>query len=289
MRDAEALAIISASFGRAIGAEGAVKVSSVDDGRAPVAALSAARALGSGGRVLLVAVDGWGAAFERRRILKHLVADVHADRDDLVSSVLERSRDLIEQQNARRVRAAAFDIGSPLDQKTFADLRRLRIDIATARALHLHLGGDAAVRDWFTVQLERWCAPIGGGRVRSVLRVHGFTVSVPFTLDPLALFEDAPLANCARWLGNEIWLTLPADMPDVEVHAAAERAARSTPLADRAIVSAVTWPPAVTEEDAKSLRVSASHRSSAETSAPARSLWLITFERRMISLLEAFD
>lgn len=153
MLETSATNVIAAAIGRALGGPGEVTVTGGGFRIRPNKA-AAACCIGTTGRVFLAVFDGWGTAFERRRMAVQILVDLDWSVDDMVLSALKQVELTLGHQKRQLVRAAAAGIPSPLDLEAFTDPRRLRIDIAAAVALRQHLGSDPAARAWIKDQLR---------------------------------------------------------------------------------------------------------------------------------------
>ena len=210
------------------------------------------------GTLLKASFPGWGPSFEQRTVNIQLVVDLKCSRDELIQSVMKQAGSTLQHQSTQRARANAKGVPTPLDGESFLDFRRLDIDVATAHALLERLGSDAAVREWLRTKLALANAVYKPHETAPSLRVHGFTVAVPFLLRPLSLTDEpSPLPGRPRWTDSEIRILRSDCGSDAESIRLVEQATEGTPLSGRPIVQCAPWPTTV----ACASRVRRVHRS----------------------------
>lgn len=250
-----------------------------------------ALAIGSGGRVMDVEVQGWGPSFEASRLRTQVVVDLKSAKDDLIVAVLRQASSLIRFQNMQSARAAALSISRPLSKADFADLRRLRIDVDAAGALHRELRSDTAVRTWLVTQLgRRWDRP-SSGRIKPILQVQGVLLAVPFLLGSVRITEVAtPRVDQPCWIDNEVRLLRPANAGDEDMRAAGEKALARSHLRERIIIGDMPWPPGNLAAAATGwARHAAGHPlTGGRLGEPLPVEWRVILERRSVGVLEAF-
>ncbi|MBP2513771.1 hypothetical protein [Sphingomonas sp. PvP018] len=252
---------------------------------------AAARCIGTTGRVFRAVFDGWGTAFEKRRIAVQILVDLNWCVDELVLSVLQQAELTFRHQAHQRVRAAASGIMSPLDMDAFMDRRRLRIDIAAAIALRGQLESDAAVMSWIEDQLRLASGQMHTPGQRPLARVHGFVLAIPFALNPMELPTVADGRNGrSRWLDNEISISPYTVEQRKGAFAAAIRVLQDTPLDGRPIVTGSIWPCDAAERGiARAATGSGASVTIDPKDLPERREWRFLLERRLVGVDEVFD
>lgn len=288
MLETSATNVIAAAIGRALGGPGEVTVTGGGFRIRPNKA-AAACCIGTTGRVFLAVFDGWGTAFERRRMAVQILVDLDWSVDDMVLSALKQVELTLGHQKRQLVRAAAAGIPSPLDLEAFTDPRRLRIDIAAAVALRQHLGSDPAARAWIKDQLRLASGQVALAGRRPSARVHGFVLAVPFLLDPMGLLTGAESrGGRPRWLDNEMAVSSYTVAERDGAFAAAVRAMTDTPLEGRAIVTGSIWPSDAAERAIDRTVAEGASITIDPGDLPERREWRFTIERRLVGVDEAF-
>lgn len=285
MFESKAAAIVSTAMNQALTGSASVEVST-DGFKVGSLNEEAIRAIGPSGRVLQMIVKGWGAAFERRRISSQVVIDLRWSDDDLVSAVLKSKEGFIQFQQRCRIRASAAGIAEPLDAEAFTDFRRLKIDIAVARALHDQFGSDEAVRDWMTDQLRMF---MGRYDKSCVLQMHGFTVAVPIALPSLEVIADrTAIWNRPCWIDDMVSITRYGPSEKDEAREAMILMLEGTPLRGRPLLDASMYP----SQEMRSAIANARQRrgmDDGDERLREPSEWRFSVEPRLVSFVEAFD
>jgi hypothetical protein len=284
MPESKAAAIVSTTMSQALAGSATVEVST--EGFRPYSMnMEAMLSIGDDGRILQMLVDGWGAAFERRRIACQIVIDLRWNTDELIKAVLKKEAGFVSSQCARRIRASASGIAKPLDAETFTDLGRLKIDIAVARALHDQFGSDEAVRDWMTEQLRMF---MGRYDKSCVLQMHGFTVAVPIALPSLEVIPDrTAIWNRPCWIDDMVSITQYTPSEGDDARAAIIRMLEDTPLRGRTLLDASVYP---TDEMQQAIAKTRARRGmdDGDERPPERNEWRFAVEPRLVSFVEAF-
>jgi hypothetical protein len=284
MTESKAAAIVSTTMSQALAGSATVEIST--EGFRPYSMnMEAMLSIGDDGRVFQMLVDGWGAAFERRRIACQIVIDLRWSADELIKAVLKKEAGFVSSQCGRRIRASASGIAKPLDAETFTDLGRLKIDIAVARALHDQFGSDQVVRDWMRDQLRMF---MGRYDKSCTLQMHGFTVAVPIALPSLEVIADrTAIWNRPCWIDDMVSITQYGPSEGDEAREAMIRMLEDTPLRGRPLLDACIYP----SEEMRSAIANARQRRGVddgdERPREPRE-WRFSVEPRLVSFVEAF-
>lgn len=244
------------------------------------------RSLGHDGRVLVVSFDGWGTAFEARRIRARIVVDLDRRRDEFVDSVMEQTRSLVANQLRQRARALAADVLRPLDEEGFADFRRLSVDVAVAVGVVRHYGSESSAAQGLRLGLRDFFRTRRANPHALPVRVHGLTLTIPFLLEPFAITSrTVPSAGRPLWLDDGIGLLA----SDVGRHSdpaslLADMLLR-TPLKGRSVSDDGTWPPEALMDLAMRL---GSVPNAEDVAAPPPLERRFVVERRLVGMDEIF-
>ena len=240
------------------------------------------------GKVLNASFPGWGPSFQQRTVNVQIVVDLGWSLDQLIKSVMEQAGSTLQHQRTQRARANAKGVPEPLDSESFLDFRRLDIDVAAAHALIQHFGSDVAVSEWLRTKLSLANASYKPHEAAPTVRVHSFTVAVPFLLGPLHVTDEpSPLPGQPHWTDNDVRILRSDCGPDDEPIRLVEEAIEGTPLSGRPIVHCAHWP--MQDDSIRRWRA----RQGIDSQHPDAAFWdgtewRVIFEPRLISLCEAF-
>lgn len=281
MIETMALTTVSRALSMALGGSSGVKTS-IDARRPKPSVRTALMCAGDQGRLLRIEVDGWGAAFERRRITMQAFVDLQWDVERMVSETLTGTEQFVRSQNSRRIRAAALGIDGPLDEQSFADPTRLRIDVAVAEALHAQFGSDAAVRNWTVDQLRRFVGRYDAG---CVIQVRGRTLAVPIELSSQEVVTDRSHQwDRPCWIDSVVSISPYGPDERERALAAMTDMIAMTPLKDRPLVEGSAWP----TEELRNAIGQAKHLRGIVDDERTTTEWRFALEPRMIGFAEAF-
>jgi hypothetical protein len=281
MIESSALTTVSRTISMALGGTCDVKASK--DARRPRSSLdSAILCAGENGRVVRIDVDGWGAAYERRRIATQTFVDLRWDVERLVTETLKACDAFVRSQNSRRIRAAALGIDGPLRGECFADPTRLLLDVAAAEALHAQFGSDAAVRDWAVDQLRRFVGRYDAG---CVIQVRGRILAVPIELSSQQVVVDrAHQWDRPCWIHGTVGISPYGPDQRRDAFSAVAEMIAPTPLGDRTIVDGCAWPtPDIQDAIARSRRLQ-----NVDDETKPTTEWRFSLETRIVGFAEAF-
>ena len=205
---------------------------------------AAARSLGSAGRILRVRIRGWGAAFEAREVSAQIIADLRQSKDDLAKTVLAQTSTLVGIQSRLRGRASAQGIMHPMDEEEFCDPARLSIDIDAARLLQRKLGCDRDVVAWMRAGLLARARSSMISATGAAVRVHGLRLVVPFLLQPSEITcASTPRPGRPIWIDDRIGVLEVDHAAIVDLSSGGHVTFTGTPLEERALTVASSWPP----------------------------------------------